>query len=337
MDITFTKEQLQIAKTARNLLEKRSSMTEVRRVGDGGGHDPDLWATFCELGWPGIAISEEFGGLGFGLVELTILVEQLGYAATPSRFLSNAMAGVLLSVAGDSDQQDRWLAGIADGSATGTVAAASEGTGWLVPDGGTAAVAFLVWENAAVQVVDTSTADMAERLTIDPTSKFSTLVPSEDAPRLTAPADGIARAEVALAAAMLGVSQRALDITVAYVKERRQFDLPVGAFQAVSHRCTDLLLEIERARSLVYYAAWAADHEADALPRAAAMAKAASVEAALHSTGAAIQLHGGIGFTWAADLHWLYKRAHVLASQLGSARLYRHAAGLPVPAGAIVE
>jgi alkylation response protein AidB-like acyl-CoA dehydrogenase len=126
-------------------------------------------------------------------------------------------------------------------------------------------------------------------------------------------------AAAAVAAELVGVCQRALDMTVAYVKERRQFGVPVGAFQAVAHRCARMLLQTEAARSAAYFAAWAADAAPDRLAQAAGLARATAGDAGRAVTASAIQAHGGIGFTWEADVHWLYKRAQLDAALLGPA------------------
>ena len=131
------------------------------------------------------------------------------------------------------------------------------------------------------------------------------------------------RALVAVAAELVGVCERALEMTVAYVKDRKQFGTPVGAYQAVSHRCAQMLLDTEGARAAVSFAAWAADADPERLPEAAAMAKAAASDAGREVTAAAIQLHGGIGFTWEADVHWLFKRAQLDAALLGGASTQR--------------
>ena len=135
------------------------------------------------------------------------------------------------------------------------------------------------------------------------------------------------RALVAVAAELVGVCERALEMTVAYVKDRKQFGTPVGAYQAVSHRCAQMLLDTEGARAAVSFAAWAADADPERLPEAAAMAKAAASDAGREVTAAAIQLHGGIGFTWEADVHWLFKRAQLDAALLGGATHASRAAG----------
>jgi alkylation response protein AidB-like acyl-CoA dehydrogenase len=136
-------------------------------------------------------------------------------------------------------------------------------------------------------------------------------------------AGGIDRALVAVASELVGVSERALEMTVAYVKERKQFGVPVGSYQAVSHRCAQMLLDTERARSVVAFAAWTADADPARLAEAAAMAKAAASDAGREVTAGAIQAHGGIGFTWEADVHWLYKRAQIDAALLGGAKHHR--------------
>ncbi len=112
-------------------------------------------------------------------------------------------------------------------------------------------------------------------------------------------------------------------MTLAYVKDRRQFGTPVGAFQAVGHRCAHMLRFTEGARSATYFGAWAAEADLAALPEAAALAKVAASEAGREVTASAIQAHGGIGFTWEADVHWFYKRAQLDAQYLGGARTQR--------------
>jgi alkylation response protein AidB-like acyl-CoA dehydrogenase len=128
---------------------------------------------------------------------------------------------------------------------------------------------------------------------------------------------------VALAAELVGVAQRALEMAVDYARERKQFGRPIGSYQAVSHRCAEMLLEVETARSCTYYAAWAADAEPETLPLAAAMAKAYASDAGWRVTAAALQVLGGIGFTWEHDLHFLLKRARVDGALYGSAREHR--------------
>ena len=150
-----------------------------------------------------------------------------------------------------------------------------------------------------------------------------TIAPGAGEP-LTATPRGADRALVVVASELVGVAQAALTMTLEYVKERKQFGTPVGAYQAVSHRCAQMLLDTERARVLTSFASWAADADPERLPEGAAMAKAAASSAAREVTSAAIQMHGGIGFTWEADVHWLFKRAQLSADLLGGASHHRH-------------
>jgi alkylation response protein AidB-like acyl-CoA dehydrogenase len=344
VNFDFTDDQREIKRTARDLLTARSSLEAVRAVAEGGGaacdgaqggravgggaYDDALWDELVALGWPGIAIAERFGGQGLGVLELTILLEELGFALTPSRMLSNAAAGLFVDAAGSDAQREELLPGIAAGTATATVALARDRVAELVPDADSAAWIVLVeadGSEAVVLAADAPGVEIAPLETIDPTRRCAR-VSAADATGATLTGDvaaGLDRAEIALAAELVGVSQRALELTVSYAKERTQFGTPIGAFQAVSHRCAEMLRETEGARSAAYFAAWAADADPDALARGAALAKAAAADAGVHTTAAAIQVHGGIGFTWEADVHWLFKRAHVDAAQLRPARWHR--------------
>ena len=147
------------------------------------------------------------------------------------------------------------------------------------------------------------------------------------------------RAYTALAAELAGIAQRALEMAVEYAKERKQFGRPIGAYQAVSHRCAQMLLETEGARSAAYYAAWAADNEPETAPLAASMAKAYASDAGTRVTGASLQVHGGIGFTWEHDLHLWLKRATADAVMFGDARWHRERVARMVidQAGAVTE
>jgi alkylation response protein AidB-like acyl-CoA dehydrogenase len=332
-------EQQEIKRTAHDLLARRSSFAEVRAAAEGAGYDESLWAELCDLGWTAIGIAETHGGVGFGVVELAVLAEELGYAVTPSRFLANAMAGLVISGAGSDEQQARWLPGIASGQAPATVALAHDGVAELVPDAEGAAAIVLV-EGDAATVVDAADATIEAQQTIDPTRRYARVTATGGEQLAHSAELGLDRAEVLLAAELTGLAQRALELTVAYVKTREQFGHPVGVFQAVSHRCADMLLATEGARSGTYGAAWAADSDPEQLPFSASVAKAAAAEAGRRVTASAIQAHGGIGFTWEADVHWLFKRAHLDAAQLGSARAHRArvarlAAGLHKPVEAL--
>jgi alkylation response protein AidB-like acyl-CoA dehydrogenase len=321
MDFGFTDEQNAIKETAREMLAKRSPLSAVRRAAESRTYDEALWKEISELGWPGIAIDEEHGGQGLGMVELVILCEELGYACAASPFLSNASAGLLVQHAGSDEQRERWLGGIASGDRRGA-AAFEPRSNDLVPDADGAAVLVLNDGEAAV-LVGGGEATIEPVELIDATRAYAR-VSGSGGDALPGDVEAAAdRCVVALAAELTGIAQRAMEIAVDYAKERQQFDRPIGAYQAVSHRCAGMLYDTEEARSLTYYAAWCADAEPESLPLASSMAKARASDAAWRVTNDALQVLGGIGFTWEHDLHFLLKRAKVGSELLGDTRMHR--------------
>ncbi|HWY19068.1 MAG TPA: acyl-CoA dehydrogenase family protein [Solirubrobacteraceae bacterium] len=313
MDFDLSPEQREIKDVARELLSARSPFAKVREAAQDGAYDAALWSELVALGWPGIAVAQEHGGQGLGAVELAVLLEELGYACAATPFLSTATAAAVIQAAGTDEQRARWLPGLASGELTAGI-----GTRELAADAaGAAVVVVLDGEEAELLVAPESDTFVS----IDPTRRFAT-VAGAGAPLGPGAAD---RIRAALAAEVVGVCQRALEMTLSYVKERKQFGVPVGSFQAVAHRCAEMLLDTESARSTAYYAAWAADANPQLLGEAAALAAAAAAEGGRSVTAAAIQLHGGIGFTWEADVHWLYKRAQLDAALLGGATRHRAA------------
>jgi alkylation response protein AidB-like acyl-CoA dehydrogenase len=319
MNFDFTDDQQAIKRTAHDLLADRFKLERVRELAEAGSYDDDAWSELCELGWPGIFVAEQHGGQGLGVVELAILMEELGYALAPLPFLSNAAAGLALQHAGSEEQRSRWLAGIATGEVRGTVA---YGDGALVPDADTADV-IVVLNGEGGTLLERSQAEVDVLDTIDPTRRFGR-VRADRGEALAGDARAARdRIAAALAAELVGVAQRALEMAVDYARERKQFDRPIGAYQAVSHRCAQMLLETEGARSAAYYAGWTADSEPATLPLAAAMAKAYASDAGWRVTASALQVFGGIGFTWEHDLHFFLKRAKVDGHLYGSAREHR--------------
>jgi alkylation response protein AidB-like acyl-CoA dehydrogenase len=327
MNFDFTDDQQAIKSTARDFLAARLKPEKLRSLAEAGTYDDDLWREMSELGWPGIFIGEEHGGQGLGVVELVILMEELGYALAPSPFLSNAAAGLMIQHAGSDEQRDRWLPGIASGDQRGTVAYVENGVASLVPDADSADVVVLFDSDsdtasvAAAGDVKVETVD-----TIDSTRRFSRVEPGsgEELTGGRGPAgDAIAPIAVAVAGELVGVSQRAMEMAVEYAKDRQQFGRPIGAYQAVSHRCAQMLLETEGARSATLYAAWTADHEPESLQLAASMAKAYASDCGWRVTASSLQVHGGIGFTWEHDLHFFLKRAKADGHLFGSAREHR--------------
>jgi len=315
MDFDLNDEQKEIKRVANELLTSRSPFSKVREAADAGEYDPALWSELVELGWPGIAVSAEYGGQELGAVGLAVLLEALGYACAATPFYSTATAAAVIEATGTREQRSRWLPALASGEATAGI-----GTRELAADALRAAVIVLLDGDDAA-VVARSTADVQELVAIDPTRRFATV--SGDGEPLGAGA--VDRVRAALAAEVVGVCQRALEMTLEYVKDRKQFGVPVGSFQAVSHRCAQMLLQTESARSAAYFAAWAADADPDRLPEGAALAAAAAADGGREVTASAIQAHGGIGFTWEADVHWLYKRAQLDTALLGGAGRHRAA------------
>ena len=321
MNFDFTEDQQEIKRTARELLADRSPPAKLREAAESETYDDALWAELRELGWPGIAIAEEHGGQGLGTVELAMLLEELGYAVAASPLLSSAMAALAIQEAGSDEQKAQWLPALASGEATGAFGTADGGTAAMVADADAAQVIVLV-EDGAATLLAREDAEVEPFRSIDGTRRFARVRASGEA----MPGDGQAaldRATVAVSAELVGVCQRALDMTLEYVKERKQFGTPVGAYQAVSHRCAAMLLHTESARSAAYFAAWAADADPDRLPEGASLAKAAASAGGREVTSSAIQAHGGIGFTWEADVHWLFKRAQVDALLLGGSGEHR--------------
>jgi len=312
----FDEDQIEIQRTASGLLEARSTLEQVRIHADEGGDDRALWTELCELGWPGIAVSEQYGGQGYGSVELAILLEQAGRTMTSVPLFSTAAAALAIESAGSDEQRDRWLPGLASGETTAAVGTAGNGRAEIVAGRVDASVAVLFDDEGGARLIDLADALVEPTATIDPTRSYLAIQgPGDDLPGDTDAA--LDRARVALAAELTGVASRATELTVAYVKDRKQFGTPIGAYQAVSHRCASMFLAVESSRSVTYHAAWAADAAPDRLSEAAAVAHTVVIDASREATCSAIQAHGGIGFTWEADPHWFYKRAQIGAYLLG--------------------
>ncbi len=242
----------------------------------------------------------------------------------PVPFLASTMAACVIEQAGSPEQRERWLPGLASGETIGALAGAVDGTAELVVSGAEADVIVLVEADGSGRLLTPQDAEVSKLAAIDPTRSAARVSVSDGAAEsLAHGCPGLGRALVAVSSGLVGVSERALEMTLAYVKDRKQFGVPVGAYQAVSHRCAQMLLDTEQARSLTAFAAWSADANPDGLAEAAAMAKAAASQAGREVTAAAIQMHGGIGFTWEADVHWLFKRAQLDAALLGGAGRHR--------------
>jgi alkylation response protein AidB-like acyl-CoA dehydrogenase len=350
-------EQQAIKSTAREFLAARYRSERIRELLDSEhGFEQSDWEEMAELGWPGLALPEEWGGQGLGTVDLAVLFEEMGYALVPSPLFSNTIVGLALARCAGDEQKERWLRPLAAGERRGTPALFDAGAP-VVP-GSFAMEARadgddVVLDGEKVLVMDASAADfllvatadgrrhlverdadgvsVATEPSLDPTRRLGSVrfdgvrVAARDT--LPAPEADYApvflRACVAIAAESTGVAQRALELAVEYAKDRQQFGRPIGSYQAVSHRCAQMLLETENARSVVFGAAWAADAEPESLPLSASMAKAYASDAGWRVPNASIQVHGGIGFTWEHDLHLFLKRGKANAAMLGDSRWHR--------------
>ena len=318
MRFDLSDDQREIQGTARELLAARAGWPQVREHAEARTLDEALWSELSELGWPGIAVAEEHGGLGLGMVELCVLGEELGATVAPVPLLGSALAALVLEDAGSADEQAEHLPGLAAGEVRGALAP----VGQLAPDAGGAALVVTAdpaETAAALAGPEAITAIDA----IDPTRSHGTADAVAGETLVGDVATGLHRATIAVSAELVGVCRRSLEMTVAYVRERKQFGVPVGGFQAVQHAAALMLRDTEAARVATYHAAWAADAAPERLAGAAAMAKAAASDAGRSVTAAAVQLHGGIGFTWEADVHWLLKRAQVDAAFLGAGGTHR--------------
>jgi alkylation response protein AidB-like acyl-CoA dehydrogenase len=324
MNFDLTDDQRSIQRTARDFLANSYPPAEVRRLAyeTERGFEDEGWAAMCELGWPALLVPEEHGGLGLGVVELAVVQEELGAALAPSPFLSTVAAAAVIADAGNDEQRERWLPALAAGEARGAVATVLDDVGWTaVPDAEGADV-IVVREDDAWSLAAETSAEPVEAL--DATRRLWRVRAEGELELLAGEGqrafDVVA---VALAAESVGVARRAMDMAVEYAKEREQFGRPIGAYQAVSHACAQMLLEVEGARSTVLYGAWALDHEPESGPLAASMAKAYASDAGWRVPAASLQVHGGIGFTWEHDLHLWLKRGKANAYLWGDARAHR--------------
>ena len=367
MYFDLTDEQQAIKSTAHDFLKARFKSERVREIAASeSGFDEAGWKEMAELGWAGLALPEEWGGQGLGAVELAILFEEMGYALAPSPLLSNTVAGLALAFAGSDEQRERWLRPLAAGELRGAPALLDAGSSAVPLQFELEAEASgdgVVLNGEKTLVMDAASADFflvastdgrrhivergADGVTVKPeesidlTRRLSSVkldgveVGAENT--LPGAADDYLpvfhRACVALAAESTGIAQRALEMSIAYAKDRQQFGRPIGAYQAVSHRCAQMLLETENSRSAVYGAAWAADAEPQSLPLAASMAKAYASDAGWRVPDMAIQVHGGIGFTWEHDLHFFLKRGRANSASFGDAKWHRERVAEAVLAG----
>jgi alkylation response protein AidB-like acyl-CoA dehydrogenase len=357
VDFDLSEDQLALRKGAATLLDALASTGRVRAAADAPEHlDRELWSAMAEQGWLSVELPAESGGLGLGMVEVAVLCEEIGRHVAPVPFLGTVLvAGALQRavaaghVGADTVLGDRpvgrWIDALAAGEAIGTVGwsaadddrgAVRRGDGWLV-SGVTDPVVFA--PAADVVVTCAATGDGQALFAVVPGSRPAP-EPAMDRTRSVArlhldesPAvrlggvDAVEalvdRGATASSAEMLGAADQVLQMTVQYAKDRVQFGRPIGSFQAVKHRCADMLVDVEGMRSATYFAAWAVGAGEPDAAAAASAAKVWSSEASRRVMASALQVHGGIGFTWEHDLHLFVKRAQLDQLSFGSARTHR--------------
>ncbi len=358
MQFSLTPEQEELRSILRRFLERQCPMDRVRAIMASIPADDEIWPRAAvELGLAALAVPEEYDGAGAGFVELAVAVEEWGRALAPGPLLATAVAApAALLATGDSAACARLLPALAAAELTATVAldatgrrppavtAAQRADGWVLSGQASLVLDGLV---ADVVLVPATTDGDLRWFEVRAAGLTRMAVPTIDQTRQLAnlhfaatPAVAIDAAEphailartvnvliTALAVEQVGIAARCLELTLDHVRTRQQFGRPIGAFQAVQHRCAEMLLRLESARSAAYYAAWTVDGAPAELPRAASLAKSYCSEAAAFITAETLQLHGGIGFTWEHDAHLYFKRAKVDEVLFGSPAAHRELLG----------
>ena len=349
MQFGLSESQQILKDTARKFFSGECPPAEVRRLMETDtAYNSDLWLKLAGHGFTGIICPEDCGGMGLGKVELTLLMEEAGYALLPGPFFSTvALAAATIDAVASPAQKKKYLSRIANGDARSTIAVLEDKASWdlahialsaagdkltgsklFVTDAAVADFIVVIAQNG-VYMVDAK----APGLRIEPMKgmdltrkvysvQFSN-TPAEKLGSTEPLAKAFAVATTALAAEMVGGMQRSLEITVAYAKTRKQFGKPIGIYQAVQHQCADMYLETESSRSAVYYAAWALQENTADAATAVSIAKMYASDAARNVGNHSIQVHGGMGFTWENDLHLYYRRAKASETMLGDATFHR--------------
>jgi alkylation response protein AidB-like acyl-CoA dehydrogenase len=362
MILGVSAEQEELRASVRRFLADRVPITAVRELMDGTeGADPAVWDVAAQqLGLQGIAIPEPYGGSGFSFAEQAIVLEELGAALYGGPYLASAvLAANALLASDDETAKKTYLPPIASGALIATLAFTEEDGSWepeatrlsgrvadggwrldgrksFVLDGHSAGLVLVIGRTEAGLSLFAVPGDAAglTRIplpTLDQTRKLARLDFDGVAATLVGTDGGggpvlsqvLDIAAIAQAAEQLGGAQRALDMAVEYAKVRHQFGRPIGSFQAIKHRCADLLLEVESLRSAVVYAAAAVTENSAEVPVVAALVKAYASDVYFHVAAENIQIHGGIGFTWEHDAHLYFKRAKASELFLGDATLHR--------------
>jgi alkylation response protein AidB-like acyl-CoA dehydrogenase len=301
MDFALSDEQQMLVHATQDLLQDHAGPEAVRALLDSAERDPKLWAFGTELGWTGLALPEAQGGSGQGLVETALVAIELGAAAARGPFVPTALVGAAVARSGDA----ALMAEVLPGLAAGTHAAAVSVNGSMVQDAAEARWLLVVGPDGQ-RLHDRF--EVRRQRTLDLTRPFFAVTPAGGRPVAGDQQRTLDEAAVLTAADALGAGRRLLDLTVEYVKVRTQFGRVIGSFQAVKHKCATMRIALHGAQAAVAYAAMALDAGAPDASRAASAAKAYTCEAMSELAGEALQLHGGIGFTWEHDLHLLLRR-----------------------------
>ncbi len=340
MEFAFTEEQQMIAETARAFFAENATSERTRKAMAGDGIDRALWDAFCkELALSGIGLPESAGGAGLGMVELAIIAEAAGAQVAALPLLGSlAQAAQAIAAGGSEEQQGEWLPALIsgdkiagyfyDGALQVSDKRLTGGSRFVTH--GTSADLFIVTNGQQMWIVraDAPGVTVTAQTSMDQTRPLAHVelkdAAGEPLTDAQAALDAAHRtAFLAVAAEALGGAQACLDRTVDYSKERVQFGRPIGSFQAYKHRLADMMIEIEQARSAVYWAACAVDEGSEDAAFALHAAKSFAADTYFRCAGDMIQLHGGIGFTWEHDAHLFFKRARALQSMLGSGNWHR--------------
>jgi alkylation response protein AidB-like acyl-CoA dehydrogenase len=335
----LTDDQREFDAAVRGYLAERFDLDAVRGVVEdaaGDGHPAPLWKAAGEQGWLAVLVPEEHDGLGLGLVEAQVIARALGAGVAPGPWRGTVLAAEAVRLAGSDEQRAQWLPRLAAGAAVGALTVRGCAPGRL-PAVEYGAVADVVVARSGDGLALVTGATAVPRGSYDGTTRLADVEAGVGESLPGATADVIdelaARATVLVAADLVGIAREAITRTVAYDREREQFGVPVGSFQAVKHALADLHVGVTMAEHAALHAAHALDVALPDAPLAVSVAKAKASDVALQATAAMIQYHGGIGYTWEHEAHFFYKRAKRLAGQWGDVAAHRaRIADLTIPA-----
>jgi alkylation response protein AidB-like acyl-CoA dehydrogenase len=348
LNFDLTTDQQLLSDTIDRMFASRFPLSYVRQIFDGSeGHDDELWRALSGLGLFSILVPTEYGGLGGELLDLAIAAERLGYAAAPGPFLEHVLATFAIAIGGSSDQKSEWLPGLAEGRLRATLAVAESPAKWAMDEWAVGANGPLHGEKQWVpypELADVAVVGISGGLTIvrlsatgvgvlrrqgvDRTRRLASLqLDSVEHEPLSAGRREVERvrdaALILLSADAYGAAARCVDMAVEYAKTREQFGVTIGHFQALKHQLADLAIEVDPGRFLYWYAAHAFDHVPNEASRVAALAKSHVTDCAVQAGRRAVEYHGGIGFTWAHDVHFFLKRAIFDRAYFGSPEVQR--------------